>query len=136
MEDFATEEGSENTKERDVSPSVKRIIPYDEIIDYLNEKTGKNFRPGAIKTRDLIHARYGEGFTLEDFKRVLDLKSVEWQSDPTWKKFLRPETLFGTKFEAYRNQQEGKKGLLRRILILMTKKELYSLMEFMMVSVQ
>jgi uncharacterized phage protein (TIGR02220 family) len=109
--DAATEEVAEETKELDVSPSVKKIIPFAEIIHYLNEKTGKNFRSGSNKTKELIHARYGEGFTLEDFKRVIDLKSVEWQSDPNWNKFLRPETLFGTKFEAYLNQQEGKKKL-------------------------
>jgi uncharacterized phage protein (TIGR02220 family) len=111
IEDFATEEVAENTKEMDVSPSVKKIIPFDKIIQYLNEKTGKNFRSGSNKTKELIHARYGEGFTLEDFIRVIDLKSVEWQSDPNWNKFLRPETLFGTKFEAYLNQQEGKKKM-------------------------
>jgi uncharacterized phage protein (TIGR02220 family) len=109
--DAATEEVAEETKELDVRPSVKMIIPFAEIIHYLNEKTGKNFRSGSNKTKELIHARYGEGFTLEDFKRVIDLKSVEWQSDPNWNKFLRPETLFGTKFEAYLNQQEGKKKL-------------------------
>jgi len=109
--DAATEEVAEETKELDVSPSVKKIIPFAEIIHYLNEKTGKNFRSGSNKTKELIHARYGEGFTLEDFKRVIDLKSVEWQSNPNWNKFLRPETLFGTKFEAYLNQQEGKKKL-------------------------
>jgi len=111
VEDFAAEEVAENTKEMNVSPSVKKIIPFAEIIQYLNEKTGKNFRPGSNKTKELIHARYGEGFTLEDFKRVIDLKSVEWQSDPLWNRFLRPETLFGTKFEAYLNQQEGKKKM-------------------------
>ena len=81
---------------------------------YLNEKTGKNFKLSSIKTRELIHARYGEGFTLEDFTRVIDLKSAEWQSDPIWNKFLRPETLFGTKFEAYLNQQEGKRRLTEK----------------------
>ncbi|PGY05377.1 conserved phage C-terminal domain-containing protein [Bacillus sp. AFS031507] len=111
IEDLATEEVAENTKEIDVSPSVKKIIPFDKIIQYLNEKTGKNFRSGSNKTKELIHARYGEGFTLEDFIRVIDLKSVDWQSDPNWNKFLRPETLFGTKFEAYLNQQEGKKKM-------------------------
>ncbi|HEY2420440.1 MAG TPA: conserved phage C-terminal domain-containing protein, partial [Neobacillus sp.] len=109
VEDFATEKVAENTKEMDVSTSVKKIIPFAEIIQYLNEKTEKNFKPGSIKTKDLIHARYREGFTQEDFKRVIDLKSVEWQSDPLWNKFLRPETLFGTKFESYLNQQEVKK---------------------------
>jgi uncharacterized phage protein (TIGR02220 family) len=110
-EDIAAEEVAEITEEVDVSLSVKQVIPFAEIIQYLNEKTGKNFRPGSIKTKELIHARYGEGFTLEDFKRVIDLKSVEWQSDPHWNKFLRPETLFGTKFESYLNQQEGKKNM-------------------------
>lgn len=90
---------------------VKKLIPYAEIIGYLNEKTGKNYKLSSIKTRELISARYGEGFTLEDFNRVIDLKSAEWQSDPVWNKFLRPETLFGTKFESYLNQLEGKKRL-------------------------
>ena len=111
VEALATEEVAENTNEMDVSPSVKKVIPFAEIIQYLNEKTGKNFKPGSMKTKDLIHARYGEGFTLEDFKRVIDLKALEWQSDPLWNKFLRPETLFGTKFESYLNQQEGKKKI-------------------------
>ncbi|MDM5329905.1 conserved phage C-terminal domain-containing protein [Neobacillus sp. CF12] len=110
IEDSATEGVGESKKE--VSPSVKPNIPIAEIIDYLNEKTGKNFRPGSNKTKELINARYGEGFTLENFKRVIDLKSVEWQSAPKWNKFLRPETLFGTKFESYLNQQEEKKRMM------------------------
>jgi uncharacterized phage protein (TIGR02220 family) len=111
IEEIAPEEDSEKMEESIASSSVKKVIPYAEIIGYLNEKTGKNFKLNSIKTRELIHARYGEGFTLEDFNRVIDLKSAEWKPDPVWNKFLRPETLFGTKFEAYLNQQEGKKGL-------------------------
>jgi len=107
----AAEEVAENMEEMDISPSEKSIIPFAEIIQYLNEKTGKNFRPGSMKTKDLIQARFGEGFMLEDFKRVIELKSEEWLSDPQWNKFLRPETLFGTKFESYLNQQEGKKKM-------------------------
>jgi uncharacterized phage protein (TIGR02220 family) len=111
IENAETREGAESTKELDVSQSVKPNIPFAEIIDYLNEKTGKNFRPGSIKTNELINARFGEGFTLKNFKRVIDLKSVEWQSDPKWNKFLRPETLFGTKFESYLNQLEENKRM-------------------------
>lgn len=111
IEEIAPEEGPEKTKESAVHSSVKKEIPYAEIIRYLNEKTGKNYKLSSIKTRELIHARCGEGFTLEDFNRVIDLKSADWQSDPVWNKFLRPETLFGTKFEAYLNQQEGKMRL-------------------------
>ncbi|SDN86486.1 conserved phage C-terminal domain-containing protein [Bacillus sp. OK048] len=111
IEENAPEESTEKTEEVAVSSIVKKEIPYTEIISYLNEKTGKNFKLGSIKTRQLIHARYGEGFTLEDFTRVIDLKSAEWQSDSAWNKFLRPETLFGSKFESYLNQKEGKKRM-------------------------
>jgi uncharacterized phage protein (TIGR02220 family) len=111
IEDIASVELVGNTLEMEVSPSVKEIIPFADIIEYLNEKAGKNFRLGSNKTKELINTRYREGFTLEDFKRVIDLKSIEWQSDPNWNKFLRPETLFGTKFESYLNQQEEKKKM-------------------------
>lgn len=86
----------------------KKTIPYAEIIQYLNEKTGKSFKPDSRKTKDLIQARFNEGFTLNDFIKVMDLKSAEWQQDTRWSKFLRPETLFGTKFESYLNQQPGR----------------------------
>ncbi|MEH7178291.1 conserved phage C-terminal domain-containing protein [Neobacillus vireti] len=108
IKENASEEDSEITKESAVPSSTKKEIPYAEIIGYLNEKAGKNFKLSSIKTRELIHARYREGFTLEDFTRVINLKSADWLSDPAWNKFLRPETLFGTKFESYLNQQEGK----------------------------
>jgi uncharacterized phage protein (TIGR02220 family) len=111
IEETIPEEEPEKTRESADNATAKRRIPYAEIIGYLNEKTGKNYKLTSIKTRELISARYGEGFTLEDFNRVIDLKSAEWQSDPVWNKFLRPETLFGTKFESYLNQQEGKKRL-------------------------
>jgi uncharacterized phage protein (TIGR02220 family) len=111
IEETIPKEEPEKTRESAENSTAKRLIPYAEIIDYLNEKTGKNYKLSSIKTRELISARYGEGFTLEDFNRVIDLKSAEWQSDPVWNKFLRPETLFGTKFESYLNQQEGKKRL-------------------------
>ncbi|WP_423800422.1 conserved phage C-terminal domain-containing protein [Neobacillus sp. SAB-20_R2A] len=110
-EEHVPEEDQEKTEESAVPSPVKKEIPYAEIIRYLNEKTEKNFKLSSIKTRELIHARYGEGFTLEDFTRVIDLKSTEWKPDPYWNKFLRPETLFGTKFEAYLNQQEEKKKM-------------------------
>lgn len=108
IEENAPEEEVKNTKVTTVSSSVKEEIPYAEIINYLNERTGKNFKPGSTKTREMIHARYREGFILEEFKRVIDLKTAEWKSDSAWNKFLRPETLFGTKFESYLNQQQGK----------------------------
>ena len=78
-------------------------IPYKEIIDYLNMKTGSQYKHTTKKTRELIRARWNEGFNLNDFKTVIDKKCVEWVGTE-WEKFLRPVTLFGTKFESYLNQ--------------------------------
>jgi uncharacterized phage protein (TIGR02220 family) len=89
----------------------KNTMPCTDIIHYLNQKTSKRFKPESRKTKELIQARFTEGFTLEDFKKVIDLKSAEWLQDPKWNKFLRPETLFGNKFESYLNQQPGKRIL-------------------------
>lgn len=78
-------------------------IPYAEIIDYLNQRLGSRYKPTTKKTRELIRARWNEGFRLEDFKAVIDKKCVDWIGTE-WEKFLRPVTLFGTKFESYLNQ--------------------------------
>ena len=79
-------------------------IPYREIIEYLNKRTGANYKHTTNKTRDLIKARFNEKFTLQDFKVVIDKKCVEWMNT-NMQKYLRPETLFGTKFEGYLNQE-------------------------------
>lgn len=84
---------------------VKDDIPYKEIIDYLNEKTGKNFSSSSRNTRESIHARFAEGRTLEDFRKVIDKKVEEWKGSKM-EQYLRPITLFGTKFESYLNQGE------------------------------
>lgn len=78
-------------------------IAYKEICDYLNEKVGSNYKYTSNKTRNLIKARFNEGFTLEHFKIVIDKKVIEWKNSEM-EKYLRPETLFGTKFESYLNQ--------------------------------
>lgn len=80
-------------------------IPYQEITEYLNNRTGSSYKHTTKKTKDLIKARFNEGFTLEDFKIVIDKKCVEWINNKDMNKYLRPETLFGTKFESYLNQQ-------------------------------
>lgn len=92
------------------TPAVEKI-PVTEVIHYLNEKTNAAYKPSSPKTKELIRARSREGFTLEDFKAVIDLKAAEWLEDPVMCKYLRPETLFGSKFEAYRNQKPWKKKL-------------------------
>ena len=75
-----------------------------EIIDYLNSKCNTRYRANTESTRKHINARLKEGYTVEDFKQVIDTKVAEWGKDTKMRKFLRPETLFGTKFEGYLNQ--------------------------------
>ena len=81
--------------------------PYKDIISYLNEKAGTKFKPTSNKSREKIDARVNEGFTLEDFKTVIDKKCADWLHDAKMCKFLRPETLFGPKFEGYLNEING-----------------------------
>lgn len=81
-------------------------VPYKEIVDYLNEKTGSKYRSSGSKTKSLIKARTNEGFSLDDFKTVIEKKAKEW-SGTDMEKYLRPETLFSTKFEGYLNQKQS-----------------------------
>ena len=92
-------------KEEYHSPAKADHIPYLEIVEYLNEKTNRHYRPTTKKTQNLIKARYNDGFSIDDFKKVMDVKTAEWLNDSKMNKFLRPETLFGTKFESYLNQK-------------------------------
>ena len=80
---------------------------YKYIVEYLNEKADKNFRATTKKTQSLINARIREGFSLDDFKKVIDIKCKQWLGTEM-EKYLRPETLFGTKFESYLNEKEYK----------------------------
>ena len=83
-------------------------VSYSEIINYLNVKAGKRFKSTIQKTQSLIRARMNEGFSVDDFKTVIDKKCAEW-SGTDMDKYLRPETLFGTKFESYLNSKVTKK---------------------------
>lgn len=80
-----------------------------EIVEYLNRAIGSHYKPNVEKTRTFIRARLREGFTVEDFKTVIDKKARAWLGNREMQKFLRPETLFGTKFEGYLNEQEAYK---------------------------
>lgn len=75
-----------------------------EIVEYLNQAAGTSYKPNTPKTVRSIKARMKEGFTVDDFKTVIDKKVSEW-AKTDMQKYLRPETLFGTKFEGYLNQQ-------------------------------
>ena len=82
-------------------------IPYREIIDYLNQKAGKNFKHSAAGNKKVIKARWNEGCKLDQFKRVIDVKCQDWLNDENMNQYLQPSTLFGNKFDQYLNQRKG-----------------------------
>ncbi|MDR3825836.1 conserved phage C-terminal domain-containing protein, partial [Enterococcus sp.] len=79
------------------------LIPYSEIITYLNNKSSKSFKV-TQKWKDLIKARWNEGQRLDDFKKVIDVKTNQWLNNQEMNKYLRPATLFGNKFDDYLNE--------------------------------
>lgn len=100
------EREKEKELEKKNSPAkAEPSLPYSEVVDYLNEKTKSKFRSSSQATQRLIKARFNDGFTLNDFKQVIDTKSDEWLRDKKMSIYLRPETLFSNKFEGYLNQK-------------------------------
>ncbi|PTG04399.1 alpha/beta hydrolase [Staphylococcus chromogenes] len=95
-----------NINRIDTLSGTPTSYPYSDVIDYLNERTGKQYKSTTKKNQTVIRARIDEGFTLGDFKKVIDNKVAEWKGTDM-EKYLRPETLFGTKFEGYLNQQQS-----------------------------
>lgn len=75
-------------------------IPYQAIIDTLNQKTGSRYRVTAA-AKKLIHARFAEGFTAADFTKVIENMTAAWGGDERMRTYLRPQTLFSTKFDSY-----------------------------------
>ena len=101
-------EGNAIEEEREEEEEIDINI-YSSIVNYLNKKANTRYRVNNKKTKTLIKARLNEGFTEDDFYKVIDNKFTEW-ANTDMEKYLRPETLFGTKFEGYLNQKEVKNG--------------------------
>ena len=104
----------EMRKEKDITVGCKQPMsgnptetpaeyPYKAVIDCLNKSAGTQYRDKSKDTRKHIKARFDDGFTLADFENVIQKKCAEWMGTDM-EKYLRPSTLFGSKFEAYLNQ--------------------------------
>jgi uncharacterized phage protein (TIGR02220 family)/predicted phage replisome organizer len=96
-----------NATDIEEDKDIDKEKEYISIVSYLNEKAGTNFKATTAKTKSAINARLAEGFKVEDFKTVIDKKCAEWIGTEL-QKYLRPETLFGTKFEGYLNAKQGR----------------------------
>lgn len=84
--------------------NINNALYIGQVIDYLNEKTGSNYRVSSKANQRHIQARLNEGYTIDDFKKVIDNKCASWQGTE-YEQYLRPETLFGAKFESYLNEK-------------------------------
>ena len=95
IEDSSINNIVENSEKHDM-----KVIT--EIVDYLNEKAHKNYRPNSKTTMEHINERLKEGRTLSDFKQVIDNRCATWLGTDM-EQYICPETLFGSKFEKYLN---------------------------------
>ncbi|MER1986607.1 MAG: conserved phage C-terminal domain-containing protein [Solibacillus sp.] len=92
--------------------TVEQVDIVCQIVNYLNEKAGKNFNAKSAATKRLINGRLAEGYVLEDFQRVIDEKVKQWLNNAEMNKYLRPATLFNpTNFENYLNEAPAPKTL-------------------------
>ena len=99
--------GFENTKQGKTTPTVQTKI-IEEIINYLNEKAGTKYKSTSKDTIKHINARLKEGYTVQDFKYVIDVKVAEWQGTKM-EMYIRPSTLFNSKMDNYVNQPMPRK---------------------------
>ena len=100
-----------NPRESNTSTNTVTNTDIKYIVEYLNEKTGKSFKPNTTATQNHIKARFAEGFTVEDFKKVIDNQVARWKGTE-WEQYLRPSTLFGTKFEMFLNYKSDCRRLI------------------------
>lgn len=110
--DFRNDKDNKSVAESDIEvvppKKIKTQIPYQKIIDHLNKKTGKNYSYKAKGNQQMIRARFNEGYTLDDFIKVIDIKTSEWIDNSKMVAYLRPTTLFNEKFDMYLNQETPK----------------------------
>ena len=103
-------QGQLNTNSFTTKKSNTNKEIYIAVIDYLNSKAGTHYRSNSKTTQQHINARIAEGFTVDDFKRVVDNMWTAWKGTE-WEQYMRPSTLFGSKFENYLNRKpQSKKG--------------------------
>jgi uncharacterized phage protein (TIGR02220 family) len=95
-------------KEKKQVEEVDMNMVYESIISYLNQKAKTGYQSTTNSYRTYINARIKAGAKLEDFYTVIDNKCADWMGTD-FEKFIRPETLFGNKFDTYLNQIISKK---------------------------
>lgn len=104
-------EGKEREKE-----TQKESSAVEQIVSCLNEKAGTAFRASTRQTQKHIRARLSEGYSPGDFEAVIAYKVSKWKDDPRMQGYLRPETLFGAKFEGYLQEARQQTAVYQNIV--------------------
>lgn len=102
-----TQEHMTNNKKDSMSEKKSDAFESDikAIIDYFNERCDTRYTYRNKAVNGMIRARLSEGFTVEDFRTVINTKAAKWENDPKMRDYLRPKTLFSaTNFESYLNE--------------------------------
>ncbi|TOY85747.1 hypothetical protein DIS15_02895 [Levilactobacillus brevis] len=96
---------------KSISPAkAEPSYPWETVIDYLNEKTGRHFKHTASNRTPII-GRFKEGHTMDDFRVVIDNQCAQWLKDKKMNRFLQPSTLFrASNFEGYLEQTPVQQG--------------------------
>lgn len=115
-----TKSALDKSKESNIVTNTTNNIIIKEIVAYLNEKVQptRPYRATTKATQKHINARLNEGYTLDDFKVVIDKKVDDWKGTEM-EQYLRPETLFCAKhFESYLNAKINKKQVVKKTAII------------------
>ena len=96
------------TNNNEIDNNNNQLSICKEVISYLNLKAKKNFKIDTASHQKFIKARLKEGYTLEDFKKVVDIMVAKWKGTE-YEQYLQPQTLFGNKMDNYLNQPMPRK---------------------------
>jgi predicted phage replisome organizer/uncharacterized phage protein (TIGR02220 family) len=94
-------DSEEEKKKKDCRAKARPTVSCEQVVNFLNEATHRRYSASTKSTQRLVKARVNEGHTLDDFETVIEDRVRKWGSDPKMLEYLRPETLFGTKFDSY-----------------------------------
>ena len=99
------------TEKSKTEKSNNKLSICQEVISYLNLKANKNFKLNTASHQKFIKARIKEGYTIDDFKKVIDVMSAKWLGTD-FEQYLQPQTLFGNKMDNYLNTAMPKRQQL------------------------
>jgi len=72
-----------------------------EVIKHLNTVNDSKFECKSKSSVKSVTSVLKQGYSINDCKLVVNWKFKEWSNSEKMRKFLRPDTLFGSKFDIY-----------------------------------